>query len=331
METTMRRVENRKNLGAFIRLTGKSKSGTVAGSLHDAAEVAKASKQIDLADRLTRAATQVATTTQPGWAAELDYFGTALKETALGQTVLGRLEELSFVAPPNTRIIEISPQSFSVAWVAEGGIKPATAGSLSENKLLYSKVGTIFVLTDDLIRVSLAGGDEALSRVAVAAAASLFDTKLLSADATTDGAPAGLRNGVTETAFDTSPVETLAAALDKLPPSPFAPVVVARPSDLLRLSSSIGTNVSSAVFIASASAPAGKVVAIDPASLVFAPSVVGLTRSTQATIQLNDAPTAGGGVVSLWQSNLAGFLVEGRAAWLKTNPQGVQVAQLAAA
>jgi hypothetical protein len=331
METTMRRVENRKNLGAFIRLTGRSRSSTVEGSLHDAAEVAKATKQIDLADRLTRASTQVATTGQPGWAAELDYFGVALKETALGQTVLGRLEDLSFVAPANTRIVEISPGSFVVAWVSEGGIKPATAGSLSENKLVYSKVGTIFVLTDDLIRVSLAGGDEALSRAAVTAAQALFDSKLLSADAATDAAPAGLRYGVTESAFDTSPVETVAAALEKLPPSPFAPVIVARAADLLRLSSSIGTNVSSAVFVASPNAPAGKAIVIDPGSLTFAPTEISLARSLNASIQLNDAPTAGGTLVSLWQQNLVGFRVEGRAAWLKMNTAGVQVAALKAA
>jgi hypothetical protein len=330
METTMRRVENRKNLGAFIRLTGRSRSSTIEGALHDAAEVAKATKQIDLADRLTRASVQAATTTQPGWAAELDYFGVALKETAIGQTVLGRLEELSFVAPANTRVIEISPASFAVAWVPEGGLKPAAAGSLTETKLTYSKVGTIFVLTDDLIRVALAGGDDALARAAVASAQVLFDSRLLSDDAATPAAPAGLRHGVTETAFDTSMVETIAQALEKLPASPNAPVVVAHPADLLRLSSVLGVNLSTVVFMQSSAMDPGKALVLDPASLTFAPTEVTIARSVNASIQLNDTPTAGGALVSLWQQNLVGFLVEGRAAWRVTNEDGVQIAVLKA-
>jgi hypothetical protein len=330
METITRRIENRKNLGSFIRLTGKSRSSTVEGSLHDAAEVAKASRQIDLADRLTRAATQAGTTSQVGWASELDYFAAALKETALGQTVLGRLEELSFIAPANTRVVEISPDSFVVTWVAEGQLIPATAGSLTENKLTYSKVGTIFVLTDDLVRLSVAGGDEALSRAAVVAAQLLFDTKLLSDDAKTSAAPAGLRYGVTETAFDTSMVETIAQALEKLPASPNAPVIVAHPADMLRLSSAIGSNLSTVVFLQSGSLDPGKALVIDPASLVFAPTEVTIARSLNASIQLNDAPTPAGAVVGLWQQNLIAFRVDGRAAWIKTNPDGVQVAVLGA-
>ena len=324
----------RRELGKGLRLLARTEArGGDQAAFLEAAALARTQNDRDLGDMLERAAVNVGNAKTPGWAAEIvGDFNLILGRQGLVGTVLERLMSVSLAYPEKSRLVEVAPGSISVGWVAEGSSKPATAASLKQTTLAQRKAAAILVLTAEVLVLGATGSEAFLGAAATLAAQLLFDSSLLDDEAATDARPAGLRYGVTPTAYATSAVETLSAAIEKLPASPAAPVVIARPADLLRLSSALPSNVSGITFVPSSYAPAGLAVIVDPYSVMFTPSTIRVNRSGQSTITMDDGNGGTlGPVVSLWQENMIALKVEGWAGWQVVDAAGVQVANLVGA
>ena len=148
----------------------------------------------------TKAAVNAASTGSATWAGNLineggigfaDFVEYLRPRTLLGQ-LSGRMRNLPFDTP-----VLVQGTGGTAKWTKEGDAKPLTQWTYTRTKMAPLKVATIAAATKESLMRSSAAADALLRDELARAVGAAIDTKFVSADAAvSDTSPAGIRNGV---------------------------------------------------------------------------------------------------------------------------------------
>ncbi len=292
-------------------------------------------------ETVLKAAVTSGTTTDSTWASPLALPNTMASEFVeflRPQELLGKIQGLRRV-PFNVRFPRATSGSTS-GWVGQGAPKPVSRMSFETMTMAFTKIATIVVLTDELVRFSNPAA-EALVRDDMARAITLFtDQQFIdpSVTASVGISPASITNGILENgstgttiAQITTDVATLWKVLLTGNISPTAPVFVMNPRTALFLSlvrttqdiiafpglSMMGGTFFGIPVVTSNAVPiesdgTTSIVFMDAANIFLADDGgVTLDVSMEASLQMDGAPSAGAQqLVSLWQNNMVGLRAE---------------------
>lgn len=312
----------------------------------------------ELRSSLTKAAVPAANTANPGWAGNLildggayfaDYVAYLRTKTVLGQ-IEGRLRRLPFDTP-----VLVQGSAGSAKWTGEGKSKSLTQWTYAKTKLEPLKVATIAAATKETIRRASVAADALIRDELTLSIGTTLDGTLVGTAAAVAGvSPAGLRNGVAALTL-TGDGSLEGIRLD------IATMLKALVGNNLSVSGAFwlmaettAIDLGGVTTLAGSAAfpgitPEGGTLAGLPAftSQAIPANVVMLVKgdeiflgdeggievsiSDQASIVMDDAPaqdaTTGApgstSVVSLWQTNSVGFLVERIVNFMKRRPGAV--------
>lgn len=206
-------------------------------------------------------------------------------------------------------------------WVAPGSALPVVKGFLEPLILKPSLIGSVVVLTDELLRAR--GSDAVVRNMILAAQGRVETTKFLdpSIGATADS-PASITNGATSVPWTGVVATDLINLLDAIATSGKGLALMARPATLAFLALGIGVPLSSlgVTILPTPNAPRRLVVAADLAEIAIASTPIAIDMSDEATLEMTDAPTnsvdSGSplapvptSTVSLFQSDATAFKV----------------------
>jgi hypothetical protein len=236
------------------------------------------------------------------------------------RTLLGRLPGIRRV-PLLTRMVTQATGT-TASWVGEGKAVPVSNGSYLEDKLTPLKICALSVITEELATSSDPSAEAVVREDLLAAMSEAIDLSFIDpANAGTAGVkPASVTNGVTGT-VSVDPEADIAALIDGFDGQLDRAFFVASPLTLAKLSGAARPDVGArggtlAGIPAIPSKAAGNnLILIDPATIIMGASDVDVRVSTQATIEMQTAPTAnsltgaGTTAVNLWQTNSVGVMV----------------------
>ncbi|PZP90512.1 MAG: phage major capsid protein [Variovorax paradoxus] len=312
----------------------------------------------ELRTSLVKAAVPAANTGNAGWAGNLvldggayfaDFVTYLRAKTVLGQ-IEGRLRRLPFDTPV---LVQGSPGS--AKWVGEGKSKPVTQWAYTKTKLEPLKVATIAAATKETIRRASVAADALIRDELTLSIGTAIDSTLVGTAAAVAGvSPAGLRNGVTATVLPgDGSLEgirlDIATMLKALVGNNLS---VAGAFWLMSETTAIDlggvTNLAGAAAFPGITPEGGTLAGLPaftsqaiPANVVLLikgdeiflgdEGGIEVSISDQASIVMDDAPAqdaAAGApgttsVVSLWQTNSVGFLVERILNFIKRRPGAV--------
>lgn len=313
-----------------------------------------------LISSIEKAAVPAASTLSTTWAGNLINEGGAafadfvefLRARSLYGQISDRFRNLPFDAP-----VLVQGSGGVGKWVKEGNAKPLTQWTYTRAKLTQLKVAAIAAATKETLMRASVAADTFLRDELARAVGARIDSTLISTDAAVaDTSPAGLLNGTAATtltgdgtvagircdiatmlkelvgdnltvsgAFWVMP-ETTAIDLSLATNEVGAP---AFPGVTPTGGTLAGLPVFTSQYVPSSSA--GPVVALIKGDEIFLGDEGGIqvSMSDQASLQMDDAPTNNSvtptatSVVSLWQTNSVGFLVERILNWQKRRPGAV--------
>jgi hypothetical protein len=286
---------------------------------------------------VVRAATNPATTTTAGWAAELSpvslVFLAALRGLSAGATLLTRGLQVRFNGEGEILLPTIA--AGSAGFVGQGKPIPvAQFASSTGVSLLPHKIALITTLTSEMLQSSNA---EAIVRtVLVESTAVGLDAALFSANAATADAPAGLLNGIAPLTASTGgtganrtdalldDLKALTAAL--APVAGGSPIVfVVNPVDAISLAYRLVQQLTDVV-LSSAAVPAGTIIAIAVNALAsgYDPTPE-ITASREAELHMSDAPTdvPAAPTMTMFQSNRVALKIRMPLAWTLRDVRGL--------
>lgn len=296
-----------------------------------------------------KAAVDAASTMSATWAGNMineggiafaDFVEYLRPRTLLGQ-ISDRLRRLPFDTP-----VLVQGSGATAKWVKEGMAKPLTQWTYTRTKLTPLKVATIAVATKEtLMRASAAAETFIRDELAKSIGAAIDTTFISTAAAVTDESPAGILNSVTPLTLSggTTVADVrcdIATYLNAFADANLSlsgafwimPERIAIALSLIAnevgasafpgLTPNGGTFAGLPVFVTgyAVTDTAGSTVALVKGDEIFLGDEGGIqvSMSDQASLQMDDTPTqnsTGAGptatsVVSLWQTNSVGFLVE---------------------
>lgn len=356
-------VKNTQNLDAGIGFARVARVKAIAHINHaDPIQVAKSLYPDDeaLNKLLTKAAVPAANTGNATWAGNLVLDGGAyfadFIEYLRPRTVVGQVSDRLRRLPFDTQVL-VQGSAGSAKWVAEGAAKPLTQWTYTRTKLAPLKVATIAAATKEMLNRASAAADALIRDELTRAVGAAIDGTFVSADAAVSGeSPAGIRNGVSGLALTgDGSIEGIrcdaAAMLKELVQDNLSiagsfwimPETVA-----IDLSAAInafgapafpgvtptgGTFMGLPVFTSQylPTDSSGSVVMLIKGDEIFLGDEGGVqvSMSDQASLVMDDAPSmnsttpTAAQVVSLWQTNSVGFLVERFINFAKRRSQAV--------
>lgn len=296
---------------------------------------------------IAKAAVPAASTLSDTWAANLildngaafgDFVEYLRARTLLGQ-ISDRMRRLPFDTP-----VLVQGSGGTAKWTKEGSAKPLTQWTYTKTKLEPLKVTAIAVATKEMLARASTASDALLRDELTRSIGSAIDTTFISDDAAvSDESPAGIRNGVTELVLTGDGTVAgircdIAAMLKELVTDNLSvagafwvmPETVA--IDLSLIANEVGATafpgitptggtlaglpVFTSQYVPSDSN--GPIVALMKGDEIFLGDEDGIqvSISDQASLVMDDAPSmnsttpTAAQVVSLWQTNSVGFLVE---------------------
>lgn len=290
--------------------------------------------EIELIGRATSAP---AMTSVPGWAQELAQRRVVDTLDALGPVSAGaQLMQagmvLSFDGAGSLSVPGFVASVNDSAWVAEGDPIPVQQMAAGPGIINPYKIGSISVLSREMVESSNA--EQIISNTLVRAAGLALDAVLFDANPATAARPAGLRNGIAATTASAS-TDAFQAALEDIGGligatsavggvGPY--VVIANPGRAAGLHMryySYPENVT----VLGTPAVGNDMIVVAVAALAGAISPdPDVETSRAATLQMSDTPVAVGGagpVRGLWQTDSIGVKVRWPASWTLRDPRGV--------
>lgn len=355
-------VKTTEKLAPGIRMARVVKClGRAQGNRSEALEIAKSIYQNDEAVvNVLKAAVAAGTTTNTTWVGNLVGDETSVYadfvEYLRPQTILGRFGNGGVPSLRNVpfRVPLVGQTSGGAGyWVGEGAPKPLTKFDFSRTTLEPLKVANIAVLTMEAIRDSSPSADLIVRDQLVAALRERLDTDFIdpAKAAVTGVSPASITNGITPipsagvTADGVrADIRALFAAFIAANNAPTSGVWIMTATQALSLSlmqnplgqaefPGIGMN-GGTLFglpvIVSEYVPVGTVALVN-ASDIYLGDEGGFTVdiSREASLQMDNAPdnpsTASTVMVSLWQTNMVGFLAERTINWARRRDTSVQI------
>jgi HK97 family phage major capsid protein len=316
---------------------------------------------VSLEQMITRAAVAAGTTSDSTWAGPLVYAQNMVSEFInylRPRTILGRLPSLRRV-PFNIRI-QRQTSGVSGSWVGEGAPTPVNALAFDTVSLTWARASTIVVLTKELVERSDPAAD-ALAREDLADGISAFlDKRFLdpSYPAVANTSPASISNGVTSrqasgtslTAIDND-VTYLMTQFVNAELTLQTGIWIMKPATAIRLSMMrnahgdrafpeltmnggtwYGLPVITSNNVASSGSPGEEqIFLVDQREILLADDgQMMLDMSTEASVQMNDAPSAGAqSLVSFWQNGLLGVKIDRWINWTKRRSQACQYIEYA--
>jgi HK97 family phage major capsid protein/HK97 family phage prohead protease len=304
-----------------------------------------------------KAAVAAGTTADTTWAAPLVQYNDMVGEfieLLRNQTILGKLTQLTKV-PFNTRIPRQTAGSTG-AFVGEGLPAPVNAMAFDNVTLPWSKADCIIVLTKELARLGSPNA-EALARADLLAGMSEYlDKRFIdpSFAGVTSVSPASVTHGVVALASAGSTVAAITDDAERM----IRAFVTARlslqtgawimsPETALALSMVRGTQdnfmfpdisqnggtffkmpvITSKSSTAAGSPNDGHIILIDQREVLLADDgQMMIDASGEASVQMNDAPSAGAqSLVSFWQMGLLGLKCERWIHWVKRRSTAVGI------
>lgn len=305
---------------------------------------------------IQRTAVAAGTTSSTTWAGPLVYYNNMVSEFIeylRPMTVLGRLNQLRRV-PFNIRIPRQTAGTTG-SFVGEGAPKPVNALALDTVTLPWAKASCIVVLTDELVRMSNPAA-EALVRDDLAnGIAAYLDKRFLnpSFEGVANVSPASVTFGVTPRAasgvtlaaldddvaylmrqFSTNELSLMSGSWIMAPQTAINLSMMRTNQDQLvfpQLSMMGGQFYNLPVLTSNNAAPAGSptdghLYLIDQKEILLADDgEMVIDVSAEASLQMNDAPTAGAtSLVSLWQTGQIGVKVDRWIYWTKRRSAAAQ-------
>ena len=222
----------------------------------------------------------------------------------------------------------------SASWVKQGAGKPITKAALAAVPLHSRKVVAAVVLSDELLSGGGEAGEALVRNDLGRACTDAVNEAFLSSSADDGETPGGILSGVSVVSGGGDIAGSLAALIDVFQGDLTRAIFIANPGVFAGLSTSgyqrIGLGggfLMGAVAIASRHAPADRLIIVDPELIAIAGGDVAVRSSKNATVQMDSAPTMAAfddsspptptatNVVSVYQSNSVGMLVEVRTNW----------------
>ena len=280
-------------------------------------------------------------TSAGSWGAELSA-GNAAAAVFLGyvrpQTIVGKLEALRRVPKD---VPALAGGGAVAYWTAQGKATPVSAAVFSRDSLPALKVSALIVITDELLDDSAPDAEAVIGRDLAAAAIEVEDLAFI--DRANAGIAGKMPASVTHSAPTVASVgdlaEDLAAAIDAFQGDlnsaawvlhPALAVQIALQGGGVGLAAKIGARGGELLGLPAIvsrsceldSNGAGTIALIDGAGIAYVDDGITAGRSTQATIEMSDAPagdtqppTGATELVSLFQANASALLVVRRVNW----------------
>lgn len=310
-------------------------------------------------DRLMKAAVAAGTGTDATWAGPLVPLmpmASEFVEFLYPMTIVGRLQGLRMV-PFNIKVPRQTAGAASSKWVGEATPKPISKLAFDAISLGYSKISTIVVLTEELVRYSTPSA-ELLCRNDLAEAITKFmDGQFINPDvaAAVNVSPASVTHGATKinaTGTTLDSVTTDVASIfgefstHNVPLAGAVWVFNPRTSTALgMIRSPLGVfafpdiGVDGGKFfgfpvISSNNVPISAVSANETIGVLLKPSeilvaddgAINVDMSNEASLEMSDAPGGGAtSLVSLWQNDMIGLRAERFINWLPRRDHAVAV------
>jgi HK97 family phage major capsid protein len=304
--------------------------GDLDGAAQFAASTWPSTPQVKLALATafrTKSGIAAGTTTDATWAGPLASSG-------ISDEVLPILRGLSVfdAASPKMRQIPFSvtvPRQTATAtgsWIGEGLPTPVNKLTYDALSLPPRKLGTERVLSAELVRASGAA-ETAVRDDLLAALAAYIDAQFLDPTvALTSTHPASITNGATAVVSSGTTAAAITADLAALSAAVTTPgrgrTWILRPGTLTHIALALGGGAAAdaprtlagvPILVSENSPP--QVTLVDLGEIAYAAGAIDLTSSTQATVEMNSAPTqnatttppVGAVMVSLFQNNLVAF------------------------
>ena len=256
-------------------------------------------------------------------------FMAALVTLARPLSVVEQVQRFTTRAPFNTRIIAESVVPTVAAWTGAGFPKIVIKGTLDSTSLPPRKIAAISISTEELLTFGALGSAEMMRSILVGSVAEKTDDSFTNpaVAAVADVSPASITHGITPVAFTGAPdvdFDNLDSAFVAGGGRMGRAVYLLSTANAQALSRSGGDgfqNVESGkigVVPALMSDGVGdRVILIDAPRVLIADDGAGAVDSTNAAaVEMSDAPTqndiagTGAALVSLWQNNLVGLLLE---------------------
>lgn len=301
-------------------------------------------------DVFTKAAVAAGTTTGTNWALPLVQYETMVNEfieLLRPVTVVDRLADRMRRVPFNIRI-PTQTAGATAAWVGEGQSKPVSALAFDAVTVPFTKIAVIVVITQELARFSNPSAELLVRNDLRDAVAQFIDTQFLDSTVAPSAGlrPGGITNGITPIASTGDDVGTITADLAgavlamttaNIPMT--SPVWLMSPTAAnvlryLRTAQDVfafrdemnAGNLLGIPFIVSNNVPAGEIILVDLAEILFADDGdVAIDASDQASLQMDTAPaTPPTPLVSLWQQNMLGIKAERFIYWQRRRTAAVQ-------
>ena len=304
-----------------------------------------------------RAAVAAGTTTDATWAAPLAEYqnlSSEFIELLRPQTIIGKISNFRRV-PFNVRMPR-QTTGVSAGWVGEGLPKPVQAPAFDTFSLGEFKVSVIVVITEELLRFSNPAAEAVVRQDMLAGVATYLDRQFIlpSVAAVANVNPASVTNGVTarnSTGITKAQVDAdVKVALGQFTNGdiPLSGAVwIMHPTTALALSMVLtatsdqvaypGININGGTFFGLpviTSTAVGTdtnqerfIALVQPSEIFLADDgQITLDVSREASLQMNDAPSAGAqSLVSLWQNNMVGLRAERFVNWQKRRTDAVAV------
>jgi hypothetical protein len=293
----------------------------------------------------TKAAVLPAVTTGATWGAPLSLASPASADFGAmvrAATILGKLPTKQV---PLNSLLPIMTTGATASWVGQGLQKPASAGTLALVTVAFFKVVAFFVLSAELVRLSVPGADvlvrdELRRKIVEFLDQQAFDPTVTEvADVTpgslTNGAPSSAASGTTAAAALTDVKKLITDFTAQNPdaeslwllmtPSVAVALAVATNSQTLTAQGGtlFGCNVLTSTTIGA------QIVALDPSQILFAAEPgIRMDLSEQATLELDSAPanpsTAASIYQPLWARNLVAVRAERTVGWKRARANCVR-------
>lgn len=270
--------------------------------------------------------------------------GQELVALVRGASVLGRLSPFMRSVPFRTRLSRETTGAQS-GWVGEGNPKPLSSLALDNVTLEVYKSATMAVFTEALMKVSSPAAEAVVRNSMVAGVAAHLDAKFLDPTITAiaNVRPASITNGatsVTSTGATAAAITTDLSAMMAALASWGYPVWVMKPSTAAALAgktntsgnpqfpniSVLGGSLLGIPVVVSTNSPQ-QITLLDAADVLLADEgATEISFAKDASVLMDDAPELSpmtSSLVSLWQHDYIGVLVERWISWARAHDTSV--------
>lgn len=259
--------------------------------------------------------------------ATAEFFGLVRERSVLGRLPLRNI-------PLRVRMIGTTT-GFSAAWVGEGKSVPVSSAVFNQDWLNPLKVGTLTVLTDELLRSSDPAAETTIRDDMVAAIAEAINTSFLDPlnDGEADVEPASITYDAPSVTATGDGLADLRLLIDAYPGDLETAVLIGSGKSFAALHDPVllpglGIRGGQALGIPAIAAKAAgdTVTLLDPAGIAWGSGTTDIRASNEATIEMSDTPTqdsttpTGVQQVSLFQTDSTAMLATTAINWKAVRP-----------